>query len=105
MLARPVGSTAGSLYVLGIDRGAGTSSFPVIASGVLFDEMLAVTGGGIATMRNLIAGTTTTLLAGATTISGDFLTVSFLTSLATSLGLQPSNDSWNLWQRTGAEND
>ena len=104
-LAGPVGVTAGSLYVLGLDRGAGTPRFPVIAPGVLFDEVLAVTGGGVATVRDLIGGTATTLSAGATTISGDLITVSFPASLASSFGLTPSNYTWNLWPRTGAGND
>jgi hypothetical protein len=104
-LAGPVGTTAGSLYVLGLDRGAGTSRFPVIAPGVLFDEVLAVTGGGVATVRDLIAGTATTLSSNATTITGDSLAVSFPVSLAPSLGFTPSNYTWNLWPRTGAGND
>ena len=45
------------------------------------------------------------LSAGATTISGDLLTVSFPASLAPSLGLTPSNYTWNVWPRTGAGND
>lgn len=104
-LAGPVGLTTGSLYVLGLDRGAGTARFPVIAPGVLFDEVLAVTGSGVATVRDLIAGTATTLPANATTISGDILTVSFPVNLAPSLGFTPSNYTWNLWPRTGAGND
>lgn len=104
-LAGPVGTTAGSLFVLGLDRGAGTSRFPVIAPGVLFDEVLAVTGAGVATVRDLIAGTATTLPAAATTIAGDILTVTFPVSLAPSLGLTPDNYTWNLWPRTGAGND
>jgi hypothetical protein len=104
-LAGPVGITTGSLYVLGLDRGAGTSRFPVIAPGVLFDEVLAVTGTGVATVRDLIAGTATTLPAGATTIAGDSLTVTFPVSLAPSRGLAPDNYTWNLWPRTGAGND
>lgn len=104
-LAGPVGTTAGSLYVLGFDRGAGTSRFPVIAPGVLFDEVLAVTGTGVATVRDLIAGTATTLPGSATAISGNLLTVSFPVSLAPSLGLSPGNYTWNLWPRTGAGND
>ena len=103
--AGSIGTTAGALYVLGLDRGAGTSRFPLIAPGVLFDEVLVVTGGGIATVRDLIAGTATTLAAGATTISGDILSVSFPVSLAPSLGFAPSNYTWNLWPRTGAGND
>lgn len=104
-LAGPVGLTTGSLYVLGLNRGAGTARFPVIAPGVLFDEVLAVTGNGVATVRDLIAGTATTLPANATTISGDILTVSFPANLAPSLGLAPSSYTWNLWPRTGAGND
>jgi hypothetical protein len=104
-LAGSVSTTSGSLYVLGLDRGAGTSRFPVIAPGVLFDEVLAVTGGGVATVRDLIAGTATTLPGCATTISGDLLTVSFPISRAPSLGLSPNNYTWNLWPRTGAGND
>jgi hypothetical protein len=104
-LAGPVGATAGSLYVLGLDRGAGTARFPVIAPGVLFDEVLSVTGTGVSTVRDLISGTATTLPAGATTISGNFLTVNFPSSLAPSLGFAPSNYTWNLWPRTGAGND
>jgi hypothetical protein len=104
-LAGPVGATTGSLYVLGLDRGAGTARFPVIAPGVLFDEVLAVTGGGVATVRDLIAGTAITLPAGATAISGNSLTVNFPVSLAPSLGLQPSDYTWNLWPRVGAGNN
>lgn len=104
-LAGAIGTTAGSLYVLGLDRGAGTSRFPLIAPGVLFDEVLAVTGGGVATVRDLIAGTATTLAASATTINGAILTVSFPVSLAPSRGFAPSDYTWNLWPRTGAGND
>jgi hypothetical protein len=104
-LGGQIGLTPGSLYVLGLDRGAGTPRFPVIAPGVLFDEVLAVTGNGVATVRDLIAGTATTLPANSTTISGDLITVSFPVSLAPSLGLAPDNYTWNLWPRTGAGND
>jgi hypothetical protein len=104
-LAGPVGTTAGSLYVLGLDRGQGTSRFPVIAPGVLFDEVVAITGAGTATVRDLIAGTATTLPGSAVTINGNNLNVSFPLALAPSLGLSPSNYMWNLWPRTGATND
>jgi hypothetical protein len=77
----------------------------VIAPGVLFDEVLAVTNTGTATVRDLIAGTANTLPASATTISGNTLTVSFATSLAPSLGLPLNGYTWNLWPRTGVGND
>jgi hypothetical protein len=104
-LAGPVGTTAGSIYVLGLDRGQGTSRFPVIAPGVLFDEVMTVTGTGAAAVRDLISGAATTLSAGATTISGNSLVVSFPVSLAPSLGFATSDYTWNLWPRVGAGND
>lgn len=104
-LAGPVGTTPGSLYVLGLDRGRGTARFPVIAPGVLFDEVIAVTGTGGATVRDLISGAATVLPGSAVTISGDILTVAFPLSLAPSLGFAPNAYTWNLWPRTGAGND
>ena len=104
-LAGPVGTTAGSLYVLGLDRGRGTARFPTIAPGVLFDEVVAVTGTGGATVRDLISGAATVLPGSAVTISGDILTVAFPLSLAPSLGFAPNAYTWNLWPRTGAGND
>jgi PEP-CTERM motif len=104
-LAGPVGGTAGSLYVLGLNRGAGTARFPTLAPGVLFDEVLSVTGTGVATVRDLISGNATTLAANATTISGNGLSVIFPVGLAPSLGLLPSEYTWNLWPRNGAGNN
>ena len=104
-LAGPVGTTTGSLYVLGLDRGKGTARFPVIAPGVLFDEVIAVTGAGSVTVRDLISGIATTLPGSAVTISGDILTVAFPLTLAPSQGFAPTAYTWNLWPRTGAGND
>jgi hypothetical protein len=104
-LAGPIGTTTGSLYVLGLDRGQGTSRFSVIAPGVLFDEVVAVTGTGTATVRDLISNIATTLPSSAVTISGNNLSFSFPLSLAPSLGFAPNNYTWNLWPRTGAGND
>jgi hypothetical protein len=104
-LAGAVGSTPGALYVLGLNRGAGTPRFPVIAPGVLFDEVVAVTGAGATTVRDLISGTVTTLPSAATSINGNSLLVTFPTSLTPSLGFALSDYTWNLWPRTGAGND
>lgn len=104
-LAGPVGTTPGSLYVLGLDRGRGTARFPTIAPGVLFDEVVAVTGAGGATVRDLISGAATVLPGSAVTISGDILSVAFPLSLAPSQGFAPNAYTWNLWPRTGAGND
>jgi hypothetical protein len=104
-LAGTVGTTAGSLYVLGFDRGRGTSRFPVIAPGVLFDEVLSVTGAGVATVRDLLSGTATVLPSSAVNIIGNSLSVAIPAELLPSQGFSLASYTWNLWPRVGAGND
>lgn len=104
-LAGPVGTTAGSLYVLGFDRGRGTSRFPTIAPGVLFDEVLSVTGAGVATVRDLLSGAATVLPSSAVNISGSNLSVAIPAELLPSQGFALAAYTWNLWPRVGAGND
>ena len=105
-LAGPVGTTQSSLYVLGFDRGRGTSRFPVIAPGVLFDEVVTVTGIGVATVRDLLPGGTTTVLpSSAVNISRNNLNVAIPAELLPSQGFALASYTWNLWPRVGAGND
>lgn len=104
-LAGPVGTTIGSLYVLGFDRGRGTSRFPVVAPGVLFDEVLSVTGTGTATVRDLLSGASTVLPSSAVDISGNSLNVAIPAELLPSQGFALGSYTWNLWPRVGAGND
>lgn len=104
-LAGPVGTTTGSLYVLGFDRGRGTSRFPLIAPGVLFDQVLAVTGTGTATVRDLLSGAATVLPSSAVSISGNNLNVAIPVELLPSQGFALASYTWNLWPRVGAGND
>ena len=104
-LAGPVGTTAGSLYVLGFDRGRGTSRFPAIAPGVLFDEVLSVTGAGVATVRDLVSGAATVLPSTAVNITGNNLNVVIPVELLPSQGFALASYTWNLWPRVGAGND
>jgi hypothetical protein len=104
-LAGAVGTTPSSLYVLGFDRGRGTSRFPTIAPGVLFDEVLSVTGAGVATVRDLLSGAATVLPSSAVNITGNNLNVAIPVELLPSQGFALASYTWNLWPRVGAGND
>ena len=77
-----VGSTAGTVYVFGVNRGQGTARFGAIASNVLFDSVVIVTPGAPTVVRGLLPGEgATTLASSATTVSGNSLSVAFADSL------------------------
>lgn len=58
-----VGSTAGTVYVFGVNRGQGTARFGAIASNVLFDSVVIVTPNVSTVVRGLLTGEGTTTLA------------------------------------------
>lgn len=101
-----VGSTAGTVYVFGVNRGQGTARFGAIAPGVLFDSVVIVTPGSPTVVRGLLAGEgSTTLAAEATALSGNSLSVSFAASLLPGQGLTPDQYTVNLWPRSGLGNN
>jgi hypothetical protein len=95
--AAPIGLTSGTIYVWGIDRGAGQQGFPAIAPGVLFDSIFIINPAGGSSVRDLVSNTSTPInninFAGST-ISG---TVPL--SDLPSLGRSPSQYAVNLWPR------
>ena len=95
------GSTAGTVYVFGINRGAGTARFGALASGVLFDSVVIVTPGVSTVVRDFVAGTVTPLAASATTISGNSLIVMVAGALLSSTGFSTAQYTVNLWPRSG----
>lgn len=103
--AGAIGTTPGALYVLGFDRGRGAARFPTIAPGVLFDEVLSVTGTGTATVRDLLSAAATVLPSSAVNIRENSLSVAIPAELLPSQGLALSSYTWNLWPRVGAGND
>ena len=107
VMAGAIGTTAGGVYIFGFDRGAGTARFGAIATGVLFDSVVAVRPGATSSVTDLI-GTTptvTNLPASAVTISGNIVTVEVPLALLPSQGLLPANYKVNLWPRSpGAGN-
>src|SRR5689334_13147285 len=53
-----IGTLPTSLYVIGFDRGAGTSNFAAIGHpGVVFDAVITMTGAGVTGGRDLVANT------------------------------------------------
>lgn len=96
-----VGSTAGTVYVFGINRGAGTARFGALATGVLFDSVVIVTPGVSTVVRDFVADTATPLAAGATPISGNSLDVMVAGSLLPSTGFSVGQYTVNLWPRSG----
>ena len=99
-MAGAIGTTASSLYVWGLDRGQGTARFGPVATGVLFDSVLAIKPDGTGTV-SLLTGTptTTALPAGSVSFSGNTITASVSGGLLPANGLPPSAFTWNLWPR------
>ena len=100
------GSTAGTVYVFGVNRGQGTARFGAIAPNVLFDSVVIVTPNVSTVVRGLLTGEgTTTLAADATSLSGNSLSVAFASSLLPGTGFTPDQYTVNLWPRSGLGNN
>jgi hypothetical protein len=103
-LAANIGTTAGALYVWGIDRGQGTARFvgatPSVGAGVLFDSVVVLRPDGTGNFVDLINGANSFALApGAVTSSGNM--ISGLVSIAAlpSTGFAAADYTFNLWPR------
>lgn len=103
--AGTIGTTPGSVYVWGVDRGQGTARFGAIATGVLFDSVVVFTPGVSTLVRDLIAGITTVLPTSATQVAGAALTIDVAASLLPSLGLAADRYTANHWPRSGNGNN
>ena len=103
--AGAIGTTAGGIFVWGVNRGAGTAGFPTLAPGVRFDAVVIVRPGGTSSVRDLISGTGSDLAAGSVTVSGTTLTARVPATLLPTQGAQPEAYTVNLWPRTGTGND
>ena len=104
-------SPAGSLFVWGVNRGAGAAAFatatptatnPSIGSNVLFDAVLAINPAtDTATVVNTTNGAVTPLPAADLTISGDTINAVLPASLLPSTGFAPADYTFDLWPRVG----
>jgi hypothetical protein len=101
---------AGTSYVWGIDRGAGTAGLfagtPPIGPGVTFDAVVVVRpdGSGSVTALNEIGAPTVTDILGATFV-GETEIITFVDfGLLPSRGFALGDYRFNLWTRTGGGN-
>lgn len=102
-MSSPIGTTAGAVYVWGIDRGAGTERFvagnPSVGQGVFFDSVITLNPTTHAYAVNLLNGTTFALAASAVVISGNTITVEVSAANLPSTGRSFDQYGWNLWPR------
>lgn len=103
--AGAAGSTPGTVYVFGIDRGQGTARFGSIAPGVLFDSVVVVTPGSATVVRDLLANTAVTLAPDATLLSGNALQVVVPEGALPTTGFAVGQYTVNLWPRSGLGNN
>ena len=99
-----IGSTAGGVYVFGVDRGQGTTRFAAIGSAVLFDSVVIVNPSGISSVRDFIGNTVTALAPDAVRIDGASLEVTVPGALLPSTGFAPDRYTYDLWPRNGLTN-
>jgi len=99
----PIGTTPGSLFVWGVDRGLHNPFFGTFQPGVLFDIVVVLrpdlTGTVIDFAPNPVAPVD--LASGSVTVNGNVIQAVVPASLLPSKGLQPSDYQVNLWPRTG----
>lgn len=107
-MAAPIGTTAGALYVWGINRGGGTERFtagaPSIGAGVRFDAVVLYNAGTGSTQLNLFNGQpATTLAAGTVVATGNSLTLKLDAALLPGVNnFSYGQYGWNFWPRQGA---
>jgi hypothetical protein len=99
-----VGTTAGGIYVWGVNRGAGTAGFGVSLGldKVLFDAVVVLLPNGTGRVVTFGASTVVTALAaGAVTVSGNTITGTVPYALLPSSGFTTGRYGYNLWPRIG----
>jgi hypothetical protein len=102
--AAPIGTTPGTAYVWGIDRGAGTEPFPTLdpptGEGVVFDSVVILLPDGTGSFIDLVVGGAPQALdPSSISISGATISVSLPRSLLPSQGLDFAEYGYNLWPR------
>jgi hypothetical protein len=104
-LAGTPGATDGSLYVWGINRGAGaprlTFGAPSVGTSVLFDAVAVMFPNGLGRVAILppMGPPTITNLPGIVEVDGDTLSASFAASLLPSTGFSPEDYRFTVWSR------
>lgn len=103
-----IGTTPGSVYVWGVNRGAGaqllTLGTPSVGAGVSFDAVALLfpdLTGAVVTFSGGVASAPVPLAAGAVMGSGSTITGVIPFSMLPSTGFVPANYLYNLWPRNG----
>lgn len=98
-----VGSTAGGIFVWGVDRGTNATPFGAFRPGVMFDAVVIGNPNGNSTVN--VSGVSTVLPASAVTVSGNTFTLNVPASLLPSAGFALRDYLVNLWPRVGLGNN
>jgi len=99
-----IGTTPGSLYVWGFDRGAGATTTNFSGLGlpnIIFDSVVVVLPDGSGQVVDIAGGTMTPLAAGAVTISGNTFNAVVPVALLPTKGFATLDYTQNLWPRNG----
>lgn len=97
-----IGTSAGGLYIWGVNRGAGTARFAANGvGGVLFDAVVIVQQNGSIAVNRLDGSPATALAAGTAVSVGTTLLAPISGSLLPSTGFAKTGYTWNLWPRDG----
>ena len=105
--AGAIGTTPGSLFVFGLNRGQGTEFFqqntPQIGPGVLFDAVLVLNPDTSALFIDLTPGAPApvALPTGTVDVAGNTLSATLPLSLFPSTGFAPQDYTYNFWPRVG----
>lgn len=100
-----VGTTAGSLFVWGVDRGSGaprlTFGSPSVGAGILFDAVIVMFPDGTLRVVTIpLAGAPTiNQIAGGTSVDGETLSATVSLALLGSTGFAPEDYTFSLWSR------
>jgi len=102
--AGAIGSTAGAVYVWGVDRGAGVEPFPTLnpptGEGVIFDSVVALNPNGTgAFIDQVLGGGPQALDPSAISINGSTISVTLTEALMPSQGFDFADYRYNLWPR------
>jgi hypothetical protein len=99
--AGDIGTTPTSIFVWGINRGAGFANFADIGlPNVMFDSVVVIAASGGGFVLTLDDGTQTNLAPSDTTINGPDISATVPLSLLPTLGFAPSEYTVNLWPRS-----
>lgn len=98
-----IGTLPTSLYVFGVNRGAGTSNFANLGlPGVVFDTVVTLTGAGVLGGRDLAANAPLTLTGITVSIAGASFLITVPAADLPSRGFSPLQYQFNLWPRDTA---